>query len=86
MATFFLAQNENSPAGTWMMCDVIQETDKAIKIKNDSPRASHVWIPKKSLTPICREAGIQDAYTFAMWFRKLDHGTAINNVWRIFNY
>lgn len=85
MKTFFLATNTNSPAGSWVYCEVIQETEKALKVKNDSLRHSFVWLPKSALKPICQDAGIQDAFTFADWFRKLDKGAAINKVWHIFN-
>lgn len=76
-AKISLTTNVNSPYIHF--CKVVEETPKAVRLESEY-KTHKVWIPKKALV----HTKESDTYTFAMWFRQLDNGKAINTAFKLF--
>jgi hypothetical protein len=79
MKTIILTTNSNSPFVYTM--NIVEETEKALKIENEYKTYS-CWIPKSALQ---LTDDVIQSYTFKMWFRKIDNGSAIDKAFRLFN-
>ena len=72
-----LLSNSNAPAADIM--NIVEETEKAVKLQDNYQKNRTAWLPKKALKIVDANNG---AYTFEMWFRKMNNGEAISKVWR----
>lgn len=74
-----LQSNSNTPFISFF--NVIEETDKAIKVQNSTYQNKVGWLPKSALELL--DDRHYKTFTFKLWFRKLNQGEAIKKAFQL---
>ena len=77
-----ILSNDNSPFISFF--DIIESSEKAIKVINTDTNQNAMWLPKSALKHLRSSDYNVHEFSFANWFRKINDGDSIRKAFYLF--